>query len=260
VRGERKTATTSNQTKDPLKGKAMSTAAAEAAAAAAVTTKADPTIEDLLGPSLLKDAAGNKSTTKSLLAGKQFVLLYFSASWCPPCKAFTPVLKDFYQAHKKNIEIVYLSSDRKVEEFVEYYGQMPWTALDSVPHRQALATTLKITGIPALIVLEIATAKLITMDGRTDVMNNKKDGAMAKWQATEPKAIGEAVPGEQRGIVRTLIMTVLSNPLYIFGTLYIIKWLMRKISAMNDPTGGSTTTGEPAKLVAPEEAVSDDEF
>jgi nucleoredoxin len=233
----------------------MSTTAAEAAAAA--TTKADPTIEDLLGPELLKDAAGNKSTTKSLLAGKQFVLLYFSASWCPPCKAFTPVLKDFYQAHKKNIEIVYLSSDRKVEEFVEYYGQMPWTALDSPPHRQALATTLQITGIPALIVLDIATAKLITMDGRTDVMNNKKDGAMAKWQTTEPKAIGETVPGdEQQGVVRTLIMTVLSNPLYIFGMLYIIKWIMRQISAMNDPTGG----GEPAKLLAPEEAVSEDEF
>ena len=34
------------------------------------------------------------------LAGK-IVALYFSASWCPPCKLFTPVLKAAYEAANK---------------------------------------------------------------------------------------------------------------------------------------------------------------
>eukprot|EP01043_Picozoa_sp_COSAG02_P032340 COSAG02_NODE_2156_length_9643_cov_55.052761_9_plen_440_part_00 len=42
------------------------------------------------------------------------VALYFSAHWCPPCKAFTPVLRDFYDevnANAKVVEIIFISSD-----------------------------------------------------------------------------------------------------------------------------------------------------
>ena len=47
------------------------------------------------------------------LAGK-IVALYFSASWCPPCKLFTPVLKAAYEAANKagkRFEVVWVSSD-----------------------------------------------------------------------------------------------------------------------------------------------------
>ena len=29
-------------------------------------------------------------------SGAKFVLLFFSAGWCPPCEQFLQVLKDFY--------------------------------------------------------------------------------------------------------------------------------------------------------------------
>ena len=34
------------------------------------------------------------------LQGKKIICFYFSALWCPPCKAFTPVLTEFYQVIK----------------------------------------------------------------------------------------------------------------------------------------------------------------
>jgi thiol-disulfide isomerase/thioredoxin len=50
---------------------------------------------------------------------------------CPPCKAFTPLLIDFYNTHKNELEVIFLSSDRDEESFSGYFGKMPW--LSSVP-------------------------------------------------------------------------------------------------------------------------------
>lgn len=233
--------------------------AAADAAAVAVPVPPEPTMEDLLGKTLWKDVTGKTATTKSLLASKQFVLLYFSASFCPPCLTFTPMLKSFYEKYKKQLEVVFLSSDRKESDFSAYYGNMPWTALQNDEQKQKLYTRFQIRGIPTLIVLDVATARVVTMQGRQDIIKNNKDfSAFAKWQATAPITIAEATAagggGEpQQGTLRTLVMSILTNPLYIFGTLYIVKWLWRKFSAamINDPTAAD----EPAKLTQP-----DDEF
>ena len=45
---------------------------------------------------LLK-ADGTKKLGSEVLAGKEFICIYFSARWCPECRDFTHVLKDFYQ-------------------------------------------------------------------------------------------------------------------------------------------------------------------
>ncbi len=60
---------------------------------------------------------------------------YFSAHWCPPCRAFTPKLVEFYNAHEefagKKFEIVFVSSDRDEDSFDEYMtgDEMPWPAI-----------------------------------------------------------------------------------------------------------------------------------
>merc|ERR1712013_942318 len=47
----------------------------------------------------------------------QLLLLYFSAHWCPPCKQFTPILRDFYQeVEDQGVEIIFVSSDRSPSE------------------------------------------------------------------------------------------------------------------------------------------------
>ena len=49
-------------------------------------------------------------TLQELLDNCEVIALYFSAHWCPPCKAFTPVLAEFYNqanANGKKIEIIF---------------------------------------------------------------------------------------------------------------------------------------------------------
>jgi nucleoredoxin len=64
----------------------------------------------------------------------QYYAFYFSAHWCPPCRAFTPKLVEFYNAQegrKKNFEIIFVSSDndeRSMEAYIKG-DSMPWPAI-----------------------------------------------------------------------------------------------------------------------------------
>jgi thiol-disulfide isomerase/thioredoxin len=55
---------------------------------------------ELLGTSLV--GKGGKEVAVSSLQGK-VVALYFSASWCGPCKAFTPALTSLYETLKAKV-------------------------------------------------------------------------------------------------------------------------------------------------------------
>lgn len=63
-----------------------------------------------------------------------YYAFYFSAHWCPPCRAFTPKLVEFYNTQagrKKNFEIIFVSSDndeRSMEEYIKG-DAMPWPAI-----------------------------------------------------------------------------------------------------------------------------------
>lgn len=79
---------------------------------------------------------GNDEQVKcASLAGEGKVLgIYFSAHWCPPCRAFTPQLAQWYKNFKEGpngdkFNIVFVSSDRDEKSFKEYFKEMPWLAL-----------------------------------------------------------------------------------------------------------------------------------
>ena len=91
-------------------------------------------IKSLLGEKAgLQGKDGMVDVADLMTEGKQ-VGLYFSAHWCPPCRAFTPKLAKWYSDIKatemgRYLEIVFISSDREEASFNTYYSEMPWLAI-----------------------------------------------------------------------------------------------------------------------------------
>lgn len=141
---------------------------------------------------------GDKSTSDAL-KGKQFVAVYFSAHWCPPCRGFTPVLAAFYDQLAESdewddaLEIVFVSSDQSEAEFQSYYKTMPWTALPLASNKKnELSRKFGVSGIPMLVVLDGVTGEIKSMGGRNDVSRFKTDPAkcLAHWK--DSAAVTEA--------------------------------------------------------------------
>lgn len=235
----------------------MATQRAGAAGDSAGSNDTTP-MESLLGKTLIKQKV--LVTTKNAMKDKDLVLLYFSASWCPPCKAFSPILKEFYSLlhNTEKIEVVYVSSDRTVEEFEGYYGQMPWLAIESVDLKKRLASMLQIRGIPALIVLDSKTGKFVSNDARNDVQaaagnTAKYKEVVAKWKSKEPVPIEQGLPSSGAFSLRGVIMAILKNPMYIFGTIYMVKYAYRYFFAAMKTQDVDVPTIE-------HEQIPDDEF
>ncbi|KAG5473781.1 hypothetical protein LSCM1_04411 [Leishmania martiniquensis] len=113
------------------------------------------------------------------LCGK-VVFFYFSASWCPPCRGFTPQLAEFYKEHakSKNFEVVLATWDEEEEDFNSYYAKMPWLSIP-FKHRnlvEALSKSFDVTSIPMMVgidadsgdVLSTRARHALTMDPQGD--------------------------------------------------------------------------------------------
>jgi len=91
-----------------------------------------------------------KFVDASEVLSNKIILLYFSASWCTPCKQFTPTLSNFYTIMKSKVlsrresrigkqgdveekdvvdddfEVIFLSSDYLNHSYKSYASEMPW--------------------------------------------------------------------------------------------------------------------------------------
>ncbi|XP_033747442.1 nucleoredoxin-like [Pecten maximus] len=130
------------------------------------------------------------------LKGK-FVGIYFSAHWCPPCRAFTPEVIKLYEkleSNGKHIEVVFVSSDRSEESFSKYLETMPWWAIPFGDSRmEQLKAIFGVDGIPTFVILD-GNGEVVTLNGRTAV-NVDKDGLEFPWypKPLNPLTEGEAV-------------------------------------------------------------------
>ena len=123
---------------------------------------------------LQKGAAGGLVPGADALAGKKVIGVYFSAHWCPPCRMFTPVLKDFYEALLElgcELEMVFVSSDRSADEMAKYMTEAhgDWLAVPhGSPAAQQLSAQFQVSGIPTLVFLR-PDGTVADRDGRSVV-------------------------------------------------------------------------------------------
>jgi nucleoredoxin len=150
-------------------------------------TEAPASLSDILGSSFVN--AKGESVEIAALEDKAVIGLYFSALWCPPCRAFTPKLVEAANQLKtegKPFEVVFVTSDRSADAMSKYMTDynMPWLA---IPFGDAKIAALKkqfgIRGIPALIIID-GKGNLIEQNGRSPIASQ---GAKAfdTWAAAK---------------------------------------------------------------------------
>lgn len=144
------------------------------------------------------------------------VALYFSASWCPPCRLFTPKLLQTYQElhelqqdDKSHLEVVFVSRDRDEESFDAYFAKMPWLAVPFSDSQsiQRLLSQFKVNGIPNLVILGAETGEIYTKEG---VKFISEYGAGAS--PFTPERIGELKEQEKADKESQTIHSILGTP------------------------------------------------
>ena len=102
--------------------------------------------------------SNNGKVTKEEVLKNEIIGVYFSAHWCGPCRAFTPRLTQFYKnanSEKKQLEIIFNSSDQDLEGFKEYFGTMPWIATPFESNEKSqIDEACGINSIPQLIIFD----------------------------------------------------------------------------------------------------------
>lgn len=118
------------------------------------------------------------------LSGK-IVWLYFSASWCPPCRGFTPQLVEFYTKYsaEKNFEVVFISWDEESEDYEGYYAKMPWATVGFIEpaDQQRFNDLYKVESIPTLIGIDAESGDVVSRTARTMVVKDPS-GANYPWR------------------------------------------------------------------------------
>ena len=108
------------------------------------------------------------------------IALYFGASWCGPCHAFTPELiqiRDALRGGGADTEVVYVSSDESELEMRRYMREagMPWPAID---HR-------KLQSLPAIRSLGgMAPPNLVLVSGDGEMIANGWQGR--RYEGLQP--------------------------------------------------------------------------
>ena len=126
-------------------------------------------------PEEMKNAAG-ETVTRDSLKGK-LIGIYFSAQWCPPCRAFTPRLVEFRNQNEEDFEVIFVSSDRSPEDQMKYMKDYKMNFL-TLEHRSEAANKLaqhfEVRGIPHLAIINDQ-GEIVRANARGEVASGQDD-------------------------------------------------------------------------------------
>lgn len=106
----------------------------------------------------LVNPEGKKVKLSEYVPGGKYVMLEFWASWCGPCRAEIPHLREVYKKYKdKGFEIVSISIDRKDQDWKKAMKEesMVWTQLNDPGEFNGPVTQVyNVLGVPTCIILD----------------------------------------------------------------------------------------------------------
>jgi nucleoredoxin len=108
---------------------------------------------------IVLDNGAPKDLDIHTLAGVKYWAFYYSASWCPPCRAFTPTLVDFYRSFKPShpqLELIFVNHDQNEDDMLNYMKSdaMPWPAVRFEDVQDPDASRYCGSGIPCLVLVD----------------------------------------------------------------------------------------------------------
>lgn len=128
----------------------------------------------------IADRDGNTITLSELCKGKKYVLLDFWASWCRPCRAEIPNLKNIYKKHSGNgFEIFSISIDKEDGAWRKALTdeQLPWTnARDA---EGLVADSYKVSAVPTMYLVDNE-GRLVAENLGGEVLAQKIDELLAE--------------------------------------------------------------------------------
>ena len=123
-----------------------------------------------------EETMATEEATLEVLKEPKFLGIFFSAGWYAPCKLMLKPLKDFYtdiNMQSRQMEVLYVPVDRDMDSWKQHYASMPWLSLPQGDARVAkLMAHFKISGIPALVVVEAETGFKVTDRARKDISSD----------------------------------------------------------------------------------------
>ncbi len=128
----------------------------------------------------MKDFTIDGKSLAELCKDKKVVILDFWASWCRPCRAEIPNLKEIYNKHHENgFEIISISIDNDDAAWKKALEQeqLPWTNFRDAD--DTVAKLYKVSAVPTMYVLD-GELKLLAENLRGEELAKKIDELMAE--------------------------------------------------------------------------------
>lgn len=185
-------------------GKLLAKSDDEAVATTGVRMEGSARRMNLLGkPMLLKGVTlDGKAFDWSRYKGK-VVLIDFWATWCGPCVAELPLVRQAYDLyHDRGFDVVAISLDddrHQLEEFIQE-NKLPWTVLfDADAGKDSMADYYGVFGVPTVILVG-ADGKVISLDARGPVLESQLEELLGPIEPKQDTAGSDKLPDKDSNL------------------------------------------------------------